>query len=122
MIAKRLPRTFALRTLLLAMLFCGIFLAAYDRYVNLPPYEVRQVQVGIKESEVLALFGEPRQRLPMQGVDNWVYNFRWGDIVLQFSQGKCRRLTYVYEDNSWHGVDADGHVTRLEHGSFSPYP
>jgi hypothetical protein len=101
MIIKRLPRTFALRSLLLLVLICAVALSAYR--ANLPPPEVRQVRLGMTVAEIKEKFGKPQLswtgRKPVRHMLRMEYYFKWGAVAVMFPPDGDRCIGIDYLDN-----------------------
>jgi hypothetical protein len=84
MFSIRLPRTFGLRTLLLAVLACALGILGYGLLPNeVSRSQIRQLRSGITADEVIAILGEPdsvdRNASRLGFMDDYDESWLYGD-------------------------------------------
>ncbi len=115
------PR-FTLRTLLVVVATCAVGVSVYCRR-NLPPHELRQVEIGMSRAEVIDKLGKPSYENAPNGQVGALLVFRrdWGRTWVSFTtDDKCEIIDCISFDRQNRGstryfISLDG-ITRPDYG------
>jgi len=104
---------FTLRTLLLVVGVCGAGVAAGLYVSRLPPYEVRQIQLGMSRAEIGDRLGNSAIANWRYEMECWTYSYKWGVLNIYWHyepHDSCFFIEYARhsENGAWHLEGADG--------------